>query len=467
MIKHNFKMKIKQTVLANLIFIFVCSVSWATTYYVDDTDGNDSYSGLYRDFQGGNNGPWRTIGRCTSTIKAGDTCNIQAGIYNESVYETTSGQNGSPITYEGNNQNAVIRGSFNVTGDYINIDGFELDGGYIQLNQASYCKITNNYVHDVNYEGIRLNTSPGYRDNNTCVNNVIKGNKIADADDAGILISGQNHTVVDNDISHIAPDGDGMRFFGQGHLIKGNYIHNLYHPSGHDPHVDCFQSWEYAHDIVFEGNICDNPETGGSNQITMIEDQASTPTVYNLTFRNNIFIMSDSGYVPMRIHEKDSGEYIDNITIVNNTFYCRSDDCDEAINFIDVRYATIKNNIFYGWGKPYKCYITGSGNTTGWDYDYNLIYNNDRTQGCNAQPHDIWMQNPNFVNLGNLDFQLQSNSPAINAGYNSGVKDDHDGVSRPQDGAYDIGAFEYNGDGDVTPPDTSKPSAPTNLRVID
>jgi hypothetical protein len=464
MIKNNLKMKIKQTVLVHLVLFFICSVSWAATYYVDDTDGSDSYTGSNPDFQGGSVGPWRTIGKCASTLKAGDTCNVQAGSYNESVTETTSGQNGSPITYEGNNQNAVIRGRFKVEGDYVNINGFELDNGYIKLSQASYCKITNNYVHDVDYEGIRLSTSPEYRDNNTCANNTIKGNTIADADDAGIQIAGQNHTVENNDISHIAPDGDGMRFFGKGHLIKGNYIHDLYHPSGSDPHVDCFQTWEYAHDIIFEGNICENSETGGSNQITMIEDMASTPTVYNLTFRNNIFIMSDSGYAPMAIYEKDPGEYIDNITVVNNTFYCRGDNCDEAIYFKDVRYANIKNNIFYGWGKSYKCYFVALGTRTGWDYDHNLIYNSDRTQGCEAEANDIWMQNPNFVNLSNLDFRLQSNSPAINAGYNSGVKDDHDGVARPQGGAYDIGAFEYHdGDGSGY---NEIPSPPMNLRVI-
>jgi hypothetical protein len=67
---------------------------------------------------------------------------------------------------------------------------------------------------------------------------------------------------------------------------------------------------------------------------------------------------------------------------------------------------------------------------------------------------------PKFVNPTAGNFHLQSNSPAINAGVTiTNVTDDFDGISRPQGGAYDIGAYEYfsgstipgdlDGDGDV------------------
>jgi chitodextrinase len=59
------------------------------------------------------------------------------------------------------------------------------------------------------------------------------------------------------------------------------------------------------------------------------------------------------------------------------------------------------------------------------------------------------------------DFKLLSNSPAINTGFSgSWVTTDGRGVTRPQGGAYDIGAYEY-GSGTIT--DTQAPSVPTGL----
>ena len=48
-----------------------------------------------------------------------------------------------------------------------------------------------------------------------------------------------------------------------------------------------------------------------------------------------------------------------------------------------------------------------------------------------------------FVDPANDDFHLLFNSPAIDAGTNTGVATDYDGTARPQGAAYDIGAYEY------------------------
>jgi hypothetical protein len=69
--------------------------------------------------------------------------------------------------------------------------------------------------------------------------------------------------------------------------------------------------------------------------------------------------------------------------------------------------------------------------------------------------------NANFINASAADFRLQSNSPAINAGANLGVNvpTDKDGVSRPQGGAYDIGAYEYVIGGSLNAPSDLKVTA--------
>jgi hypothetical protein len=49
---------------------------------------------------------------------------------------------------------------------------------------------------------------------------------------------------------------------------------------------------------------------------------------------------------------------------------------------------------------------------------------------------------PLFVNGSAFDFHLQSGSPAVDSGINTGIDHDFDGVPRPQGAAYDIGAYE-------------------------
>ena len=52
---------------------------------------------------------------------------------------------------------------------------------------------------------------------------------------------------------------------------------------------------------------------------------------------------------------------------------------------------------------------------------------------------------PHFVNAVG-DFHLQSDSPAIDAGtFVGGLNFDFDGILRPHNVLYDIGAYEYDG----------------------
>jgi PKD repeat protein len=67
--------------------------------------------------------------------------------------------------------------------------------------------------------------------------------------------------------------------------------------------------------------------------------------------------------------------------------------------------------------------------------------------GCSFDPHSR-AQDPRFINAsGNFsegtDFQLQPNSPAIDAGVSVGLSQDRQGTPIPQGFAPDIGAYEY------------------------
>lgn len=57
----------KKLLYTLLILIFAIN-SWAATYYVSTTDGNDSYDGLAQTFQSGSNGPWLTKAKVNSDV---------------------------------------------------------------------------------------------------------------------------------------------------------------------------------------------------------------------------------------------------------------------------------------------------------------------------------------------------------------------------------------------------------------
>jgi hypothetical protein len=101
-------------------------------------------------------------------------------------------------------------------------------------------------------------------------------------------------------------------------------------------------------------------------------------------------------------------------------------------------FMSLKNNIVYAvQGEDY---ISPSSDTTVISGNHNLWF------GSGAPPSFLSSNiaaDPKFVNLGSRDFRLQAQSPAIDAGANTGILRDYSGISRPQGSAYDIGAHEY------------------------
>ena len=430
----------------SIIMILVFAVSGqAATYYVDKTHGSASDSN-----NGAESTPWLTIGKCTSTITAGDTCQVKAGTYTENVTEATNGSAGNEIIYQANSSGVIISGDVDIDGDYIHFKGFEVTNGGFTLSQTSYCLIEDNFIHDTGSNvPIKLVASTMYEDDASSSYNIIRNNEITAGYDVGISTSGQYHTIEGNEIYAMAGGNrDGIHFHGGYHTIRDNYIHDNVHPSGSDPHIDCFQAWRTGHDIVFEKNICVNTNTTKSNQIVMLEEFADQDgDVHDLTWRNNIFDFSDPGYCPLRINQKNSGREIENINIYNNTFIHRnvSGKGEAALNFVRINGVNVQNNIVYNFGDGsaykdwWKCTTCQNVNTSN-----NLIYVDDGDPPNDATNTNGVYTDPKFVNLAGQDYQLQSDSPAINSGITIGsVTTDKIGTSRPQGSGYDMGAYEY------------------------
>lgn len=148
----------------------------------------------------------------------------------------------------------------------------------------------------------------------------------------------------------------------------------------------------------------------------------------NLVYNNLIF--GNQGGVLVYGHSANSQIY--NNTIVGNQ--------NEGVAMQYYSSAPIiRNNIVYGNGAA----IVDRGGSGTPVIDHNLT------------------ANPLFVNRSANDFQLTSSSPARDAGVViSSVPRDFTGLTRPQGGAYDVGAFEYT---DATT--AAGPGPVTGLRV--
>lgn len=107
----NFKspIKSKARILAAIIFSLISSTSWATSYYVDATSGNDNHTGLSPTTA------WRSITKVNlSSFKPGDQIRFERGeIWREHLSIPSSGSSGRHIIFGayGSGSKPVISGA--------------------------------------------------------------------------------------------------------------------------------------------------------------------------------------------------------------------------------------------------------------------------------------------------------------------------------------------------------------------
>lgn len=426
-------------------------------YYVS-TIGNDSSSGTI-------SAPWKTIQKAANVMIAGDFCKVTSGQYNERIIIKISGSLNAPITFfaDGN----VIMQGFSITASYITINGFEITdtpndntkGFGIWISTGSYCNIINNYIHYATRGGITCEAATS-----TCT---IKNNRLYRNAMHGIDLSGTNHLVEGNEVwgtiqhhpkwtnppSYV--DADGIKFFGTGHTIRKNYIHDINYgvPENVDPHIDCFQTFSdsyhpAANNVIIEQNKCVNMTAQGPNEqghAVMLKSASY------ITIRNNIF-QTFSGV-------ETGGGGNSYLRIFNNTFSGSLSSnlsfYPVGINLVDAPNCIIKNNVFYD--RPsHIIYLVGT-SSQGLDVGYDLIYRSDGQKPWGSPyPNDLWNVDPKFVNAAQNDFRLSTGSPCIDAGTAlSDVSNDFDGNPRTQGSKYDIGAYEL----------LKQPSPPEGLKV--
>jgi len=399
-------------------------LSRAVVYYVSLT-GSDANPGTQAS-------PWRTIQKCAYVAPPDSTCIILAGTYAERVSVERDG-----ITFQA--QGAIAKG-FVIRADYTTIRDFEIAntdrqnaGIYVK---GAYNVIEDNYVHHAATRAIEFG---GYKADNTILlvhDNIVRNNRLYYNGNSGIFVNGRDNLIENNEIwetqqclpvSGTCKDADGILFFGQGHIIRNNYIHDIsYGPPGinpeigdynDDPHIDCFQTYdnsdytEQASDILFEGNICDNLQYQNDyekGQGWMMEGGAHDITIINNVVRTYRGLNTRGGTGTQADHL-----YIYNNTFVNNLAFPAQPNVAELYN---ATYSIIKNNIFYDQKNGT---LDLAGDTTGIVVDYNLVYNTDGSLPIYMPYpvlHELRRVDPQFINPGAKDYHLQSTSPACDGG---------------------------------------------------
>ena len=181
-----------------------------------------------------------------------------------------------------------------------------------------------------------------------------------------------------------------------------------------------------------------------------------------ITVRNNIFYNVNRGW-KIQLYPNA----VTDLKVLNNTFVGPNPyNNGHVILSGTLTNATFQNNIF---SQPTTAaFIAFSpGTHTNVTISENLT---DVATMCSGLPAGVTCTNnlpsmdPEFVNAAGNNYHLLSTSGAINSGatLTTDVPNDYDGVSRPQGGAYDIGAFEFVGGGGPL----VAPGPPLNFRII-
>jgi parallel beta-helix repeat protein len=391
--------------------------------------------------------PWRTLQKAADTMVADDTTYVRSGTYTR-VNLKRSGASGQYITFEaypgehpvldgGSWVGFVDRYADTSPLEYFIIDGFEIKNFEhgINLIQSNHFIIRNNKVHDNSSFGILVD---GAEDGEIANNSVFNTGSYS-----GILVS--NSTNID--IHHNVSYSNNHNGIGMSHAAHNNLVH---HNIAYDN--SCGADQRYAgiaievnseRNRVYNNLIYDNCHAGYLTNSPNNE-------IYNNVMYGNIGAQISFG-------DWEDSTPTGNV-IMNNIFVVtRAGDQENAVACWGEGYDPLQNtfdyNLYYYVNGPDKSRMV-----VVWPI-YSRAYSFSEWQAAGKEQHGV-LGDPQFINPGNADFHLRSNSPAIDAGVDVGVTDDFDGNVRPQGPTPDIGAFEYVGSAATPTPQPSPTSPP-------
>jgi len=232
--------------------------------------------------------------------------------------------------------------------------------------------------------------------------------------------------------------------------------------------------------VLVEGNILKNSKQRSGLILAMGDEDGKGNRIQNVIVRNNIFTGNNHQGVALGVN-------IQNVQLYNNTFYQNGRQDILLSESGPVQSITIRNNLLYHSANS-NCTVDCS-----WYQDAHIGYTPAAVQGLTINQNGYFGQaitilsgsGSNQTNIGGsgdsaavtgsvaftnpalFDFRVAAGGTPIDRGVNLGslVPRDLNGIPRPQGGAYDLGAFEFD-TGSPAPSDTLAPAAPMSLRVV-
>ena len=228
--------------------------------------------------------------------------------------------------------------------------------------------------------------------------------------------------------------GNGVEFFDDAHdnLVENCKLWQIYDAALSNQG----DSGATEYNITYRNNLIWDCEY--SYEFWQAPPAGTSSTMNNIYFENNTCVDAGSGWSHAQrpdpsgrhVSSPSNGASISNYYICNNVFAGAAQD-DVFLGYFgytDAANLTLDNNLYY----QTSIYWLGTA--------YSSVASFCAATGKDA--HSI-VGLPQFVDPANHDYHLLFNSPAIDAGTNTGVATDYDGTARPQGAAYDIGAYEY------------------------
>ncbi len=402
--------------LSTLFLLTGSVVAEAATYYVATT-GDDANSGS--DLT-----PFKTIARGMRAIGAGDTLYIRGGIYSERINSnsqtipTGNSWNDAPVISAFSGEMVILRPAggaeiVNLAHPYIKYVVFKdliLDGSALQRT------CSNGY--GCSYGVSVTNGANRVRFTNTEVKN---------AAGSGILMTRGASTTptsvefIGCNVHHNGVESRDHGFYlaTSGNLVRNCKVHNN---TGFGVHIYTGSPSVTADNNIIDGNeIFNNALTSGSAPGILADNGTGNLIMNNIVRGNKNGIHVGNQWT--------SAATATQTKVYNNTVYSNLPGLGIDV-FSSSSQAEIKNNIVYKNGGAIGNKGSGTVNSN------NLL------------------TDPKFIDEPGGNFKLQASSPAVNQGaVLTLVPTDLAGVSRPQLGVHDMGAYEYTASGgDTLPP---------------
>jgi parallel beta-helix repeat protein len=397
--------------------------------------------------------PWLTLSKAAQTVRAGQTVLVESGTYTEGLYIQTSGAPGRPITFKAAPSATPM------------IKLTDKNAGGVYVAGASYIRVEG---FDLSYIGPPGPFGPdnGYGDGMT-----------AGANDAKV----KSHHVqfVGNKVHGFSGGGiNGLQadyLLIEGNTVYGNSFWSPYDTSG----ISLYQTANYdfgpgVHNVIRANTVFGNENKVPdrySGEITdgnciIIDDQrryqnklsnktADGPYQSATLVENNIC----AGNGGRGVHVFNS----DNVTVRNNTMYSNMrtaklfggemtavfsiEPADAGVVIASRGNVRFVNNIAVADGtKLTATFASAPADATSFTFDHNFYFGTGTSDNIGAT--DIVGDAMPFVSpstdVFTANFRLKSTAWAIDRGLPSqSPNTDVGGVSRPQGGAPDMGAWEY------------------------